>query len=887
MKTRNIATLLFICLLSFPLLSQKLDRVQGEVLVMLEADTDVRGWSWQFKTFEGRKSHFKINKIISRPLNIWSFKFDHNTINENHILEAIWRQPEVKMAQFNHLIEMRTTVPDDTQFNDQWQYINTGQNGGTPGVDLDADLAWDITTGGVTAFGDTIVVCVIDSGIDLNHQDFENNLWLNHKEIPDNDIDDDNNGYVDDYFGWNTAFDNDDIAGSNHGTAVAGIVGAKGNNELGVTGISWNVKMMVIKNTSTSEGSVLEAYSYPLTQRKLYNESNGEEGDFVVATNASWGVNMGLPEDSPLWCAMYDSLGVHGIINCGATANLDLNVDEEGDLPTTCTSDFLISVTNVNRFDEKVTGSGYGATSIDLGAFGEGVWTTSIGNSYNAFGGTSGATPHVTGAIGLLYSAPCEGFISLAKSAPAAAALLMKQVILEGVDHNESLEGITATEGRLNINNSLLLLMENCGGCFPPVTLSAHNIGVSTADIKWAQSDSVLRVDARWRLVGEDMWMEGEDVGFPLELTDLEVCSDYEVQLKGFCQSDTLDFTPSYFFSTSGCCEPPSIIEITEITDETITIQWNEVLTANGYIIEYREPGAITWFSSQAFSNGIMLSDLTNCTEYEFRLRTHCNDDGENGEIQSFLTTGCGECADTEYCVPEALNAASEWIEQFSFGSIENTSGTNGSYGNFTLLESAVFEQGQSYTMSITPVYDGFAYSEDVHLYIDYDHDGEFEEEELLFALEETINSTFSTSIEIPVDALVGLSRLRVVMQFQEVDGPCPGGFQEYGEVEDYCVTITQPDAVDEIGFINNWKVQPNPFTNHIDMEFDFSVTANFLFIKLQDQTGRILQSHSLEQLGVGKQNLRLDVEQLPQGLYFINIMDSEGNMMVKKVVKS
>ena len=264
---------------------------------------------------------------------------------------------------------MRSTTPNDVEFPNQWQYINTEQSGGSQGADIDVDLAWDVTTGGLTANGDTIVVAVLDDGIDLNHSDFENNLWVNHAEIPNNGIDDDENGYIDDYRGWNSNQDNDNIAGGGHGTPVAGIVGAKGNNGTGVAGVNWNVKVMVVKNDfNTSEAGVLAAYSYPLAMRQQYNESNGTRGAFVVSTNASWGVDFGRPEDAPIWCSYYDTLGTYGILNCGATINGNVNVDEEGDLPTACSSDFMISVTNMNHFDNKVQGAGYGLETIDLGA---------------------------------------------------------------------------------------------------------------------------------------------------------------------------------------------------------------------------------------------------------------------------------------------------------------------------------------------------------------------------------------------------------------------------------------------------------------------------------------------------------------------------------------
>jgi subtilisin family serine protease len=396
-------------------------------------------------------------RLVSRPMNIWLLQLEPSAMTEQMAITELSRHNAVLIAQKNHKVRSRATEPDDPLFANQWQY-NQASDG-----DIDADEAWDITTGGATMNGDNIVAAVLDDGIELSHPDFGDNLWTNEAEIPNNGIDDDGNGYMDDYLGWSIVTNSDNISGGSHGTPVAGIVGAKGNNGVGVSGVNWDVKVMIIKNNfNTNEAQVIEAYSYALEARMLYNSSNGAEGAFVVSTNASWGVDFGDPADAPLWCTLYDTLGENGILSCGATINGNFNVDEVGDLPTACPSEYLITVTNMDITDTKVTSAGYGAQTIDLGAHGAGAYTTSNGNSYAGFGGTSGATPHVTGAIALLYSAPCQGFADLAISDPAQAAKDVRDYIFAGVDPNPSLKGITTTGGRLNLNNSLQELMNDC-----------------------------------------------------------------------------------------------------------------------------------------------------------------------------------------------------------------------------------------------------------------------------------------------------------------------------------------------------------------------------------------------------------------------------------------
>lgn len=784
---------LLACLSLSPVHAQLLHHVQGELLVQFNPHVSARQWAKHWRYFEGRPTKMEVKKVVSKPLRIYAITFDFATIHEDRLLRAVRQHGEVAQAQFNHFVHTRSTIPDDPGFASQWQYLNTGQSGGTPGADIDMDLAWDITTGGVTVDGDTIVVCALDDGIDPNHQDFQDNLWHNYAEIPNNGIDDDGNGYVDDYRGWSTVTGNDNINGGGHGTPVAGIMGAKGNNALGVSGISWNVKVMIVKNNfNTDEAAVLEAYTYPLVQRMRYNASNGQEGAFVVSTNASWGIDFGDPEDSPLWCAFYDTLGIHGILSCGATINGNVDVDIEGDLPTACPSDYFISVTNMNHNDVKVTGAGYGATTIDLGAFGANTWTTALGNTYAPFGGTSGATPHVTGTVGLLYAAPCPSFIAIAKSDPGAAVLLAKQYILDGTDPNESLEGITVTGGRLNVFRSLSLLMESCGGCPPASSIEASAITDSQATIQWIQTDSIVAVDLLWRLQGDTIWNTISAVASPFVLNGLLACTDYEVQLTSYCNNDTTS-SNIQTFKTDGCCTLPPNFTLGAISETSIELSWGSLLAATNFIVKLKKEGSNTAvsFNISNITTALVIQDLLPCTRYELQIQTVCDTVfTELSPIYTFRTRGCGACTDLDYCEVNNLNASEEWIGHVQFESIDNMSGSNDGYANNTEFSAPQLELGNSYGITLAPAYIAFAYQEYFKVWIDYNQNGEFDTDELVFDPGASTNIPIMGTIIVPADAPVGLTRMRVVMNFLNVDGPCNFFDGTFGEVEDYCVEI-------------------------------------------------------------------------------------------------
>ena len=436
--------------ISFLGYSQESNFEQGELLVMLNADSKISHLVEELNQ-NYPLINVQIKESISQNLNIWLLSSSSKEVLE--LMGIVNNSPTVVLAQPNHNnVTLRgDTTPTDPGFGNQWHHKNIGQFGGQVGADMSSISAWGISHSNLSALGDTLVVAVIDDGFFLNHNDI--NFFKNHQEIPNNQIDDDGNGYVDDVQGWNANLDTGAISSNSHGTHVSGISGAKANNGLGGVGVNWGVKILPVQSGVALESVVLKAYDYVLSMRKLYDETSGAKGAFVVATNSSFGIDYANAASYPLWCAFYDTLGAYGILSCGATSNSNINVDVSGDIPTTCSSDYLISVTNTNRNDTKVT-AGFGATHIDLGAPGSSIYSTLPGNSFGNRSGTSMSTPQVAGAVALMHSIGCSNFASEYKLRPDSIALIIKNTLLTFGDSLFTLQGITVSGNRLNVRKA-------------------------------------------------------------------------------------------------------------------------------------------------------------------------------------------------------------------------------------------------------------------------------------------------------------------------------------------------------------------------------------------------------------------------------------------------
>ena len=313
-------------------------------------------------------------------------------------------------------------TPNDPRMIDLWGLQNNGQTGGIVDKDIDAPEAWDQQTG-----SKDVLVGVVDTGVDRSHQDLSANMWENPNEIAGNGIDDDNNGFVDDVYGWDFYDDdNNPDDGGSHGTHCAGTIGAVGNNGVGITGVCWNVNMVGIRFLGPWGGSTSDAIKSIEYATKIG----------VDLTSNSWG---GGGYSQSLKNAI-DEAGLQGIGFVAAAGNGSYDNDSSPSYPASYSSDNIIAVGAHDHQGNMAWFSQWGNTSVDLFAPGVNILSTVPGNAYSSYNGTSMATPHVSGAYALLLA-----------SNPNWTVVEAKNALMESVDLEDALEGKCVTGGRLNI----------------------------------------------------------------------------------------------------------------------------------------------------------------------------------------------------------------------------------------------------------------------------------------------------------------------------------------------------------------------------------------------------------------------------------------------------
>jgi|GEM_PF-445211 len=331
------------------------------------------------------------------------------------LADQLAQDPSVDYVEPNYIVR-HTGVPNDPKWNKQWALPK-----------IDASKAWDSAIG-----SDTVIVAVIDTGIDYNHPDLQGNIWKNPGEIAGNKIDDDGNGYVDDVYGWDFCNkDNDPMDGDSHGTHVGGTIAAATNNGVSVAGVSWHASLVALKFLSDEGwGSVADAIDAVAYCAAM---------DFPISNN-SWGGG-GYSQ------AMKDAIAIaanKGHLFCAAAGNSATNNDMSPHYPSNYDLPSVLSVAASNSSDKLAWFSCFGHKTVDLAAPGEGILSLVPKGGTASYSGTSMATPHVAGAAALLLSIN-----------PDFGHQELKNSLMNTVDPIPSFDGKMVAPGRLNLANAV------------------------------------------------------------------------------------------------------------------------------------------------------------------------------------------------------------------------------------------------------------------------------------------------------------------------------------------------------------------------------------------------------------------------------------------------
>jgi subtilisin family serine protease len=341
--------------------------------------------------------------------------------------------PEVEYAEPNYEISLDTVdappfvpvLPHDPRFTDQWALANSGQRGGTAGADISATRAWVTTTG-----SDDVVVAVLDSGVDYTHEDLVQNMWqrpANMAPYQDNEL-----GAVEDEFGFN-AIDNssDPMDENGHGTHCAGIIGAEGSNDIGISGVNWKVRIMPLKFMNAggfgTTKDAIEAINYVIDRKKA--------GVNVRIISASWGSTQKSRSLEEVIRKAYDN----DILFVAASGNASTNNDRTPHFPSSYNVPNVVSVAALDRNDKLAKFSNFGLKSVAIAAPGVDILSTWLGNQYEEKSGTSMATPVVAGVAALIVA-----------EHPRISVDDLKKKLLASVDPLPQLKDKVTTGGRID-----------------------------------------------------------------------------------------------------------------------------------------------------------------------------------------------------------------------------------------------------------------------------------------------------------------------------------------------------------------------------------------------------------------------------------------------------
>lgn len=407
--------------------------VPGEVLILLKKGTTISGVQQELFRELPVGAKLKAAEPLGRAARYQKLVLEQTGLDDRELAKRIARLPGVEATSLNYLVKPLAT-PNDAMYGQQWGL-----------QDANIDDVWDHTIGGTMANGMRIGVALSDLAIQTGHPDLSGNIW------PDSPS---------------------QGGGEDHGTEVASVLGAVGNNNIGIAGVNWDVEIFSSGETDDLS-DVIEQFEAATFVREQFNASNGANGLMVVSITASWGV----PDAAcnGFMTPMFTDMTAAGIILVASGPNETQDMDVEFDFPSNCALGQHLVVTSYGPQNQVPFATG--SNSVHLLAPGIDIPVATAGSTYAVADGNSFAIPHVAGAVALLYSIPCPSFAQLVMNDPVAARELVKNAILNNTTPFPGGSAITITGGKLNVFAAYQALMANCTPTCTDYTISLTTIG--------------------------------------------------------------------------------------------------------------------------------------------------------------------------------------------------------------------------------------------------------------------------------------------------------------------------------------------------------------------------------------------------------------------------
>ncbi|MFO7940094.1 MAG: S8 family serine peptidase [Bacteroidales bacterium] len=817
-----------------------------------------------------------------------------------------------------------SATANDPNYSSQWHYNNTGQSGGTVDADIDLPEAWDLET------GDTqVVVAIEDEGVDFDHVDLAGNMWTNTGEVPGNGVDDDNNGYVDDYYGYNFGYDQGAIVPGEHGTHVGGTVAAETNNGVGVAGVAGGsgnndgVRLMSVQVFSgSSQGGFAEGFVYAADMGAHISQNSWGGGgesqsvndaiDYFVQNGGSSNVmsggvvviaagNSNVSSGASTWPAQYE--------NAIAVASTDDN-------------------------DVRSSFSNYGSW-VDIAAPGSDILSCKPNDSYQYMSGTSMACPHVSGVAALIVS-HFKGNITPAQ---VRARLEDSADNIDGKNPNyigqlgsgrlnaySALSGETppdppatyCTSQGSNFSYEWIAEVQvgtysNTSGAAGYSDFTNEEIAVEAGEsyaVSLTPEFSGSSYNEYWKIwidFNNDTIFDASELVFdagslskstvtgsiaiPADATGtrrMRVSMKYngaQTACETFSYGEVEDYHVVIGSATPDTEAPtaPSGLAATNVTETSVDLSWNastDNVGVDSYWV-YQNGSQIATTASTSYG----VTGLSPATSYNFTVKA-VDAAGNVSAASNQISVTTDDSSPVEYCASKGNNTNYEWIDLVELGSINNTTGANGGYADFTNL-STNLTRGDDATIYISAGFSSSSYTEYWHVWIDLDQSGTFESDELLVSGSSSSADRLQATLTIPSDAVLGATRMRVTMKYNAAAQPCETF--SYGEVEDYTVNITDtyqyqltqhPNAKTlEDKVVENLKIYPNPAQNYLQLELNHGAGASTM-VTIYNSEGKQMKHLQME-----GETTTIDVSDLPAGNYILKV-DDEKEPFVKEFIK-